>query len=90
MSAVEVVLGAGLLGILLVFVLPAARFRRGREFPRGKSVVVGKSVSRLHLAGSVLSVTSEPVQVVPCLMICSDHERESFPINPWDQGTAWR
>jgi hypothetical protein len=89
MSATDVVLGVGLLGILLVFMLPAARFKRGRESPRGEFPVVGKSLSRLHLHGEVLSITNEPVHVVPCLTAAAGCEREKFPIDSWDQGGAW-
>ena len=54
------------------------------------SDAVGKSVSRLHLHGEVLSISTEPVHVVSRLTAGPNCEGKKFPVNSWDQGGAWR
>jgi len=70
MALIDLLLFLQSAGILFVFFL-IAWLRRDREYPRGSSVV-GKSIARLHLWGDLLTVTSEPVRVVPCLMRCRE------------------
>ena len=71
MGLIDLLLFLQSAAILLVFFM-IAWLRRDRESPRGSLPLVGKCVSRLHLWGDLLTVTSEPVRVVPCLMRCRE------------------
>ena len=66
MALIDLLLFLQSAAILLAFFL-VAWLKRDKETPRGNSVV-GKCVLRLHLWGDLLTVTNEPVRVVPCMM----------------------